>query len=86
MAISNDDLLKLVEILPEEAKQSAYDFLKFLTIGHKRPDWDEIDLLEPDDIPLSEEKERQMTKVKIASGEQPVFDNIDALFAKLDGN
>ncbi|TWH57580.1 AbrB family looped-hinge helix DNA binding protein [Desulfitobacterium sp. LBE] len=26
------------------------------------------------------------TKVKIASGEQPVFDNVDALFAKLEGN
>ncbi|KGP75615.1 XRE family transcriptional regulator [Desulfosporosinus sp. Tol-M] len=60
MAISNDDLLKLVKLLPEEAKQSAYDFLKFLTIGHKRPDWDEIDLLETDDIPLSEEEELQM--------------------------
>ncbi|EHQ89586.1 hypothetical protein [Desulfosporosinus youngiae] len=60
MAISNDDLLKLVKILPEEAKQSAYDYLKYLTIGHRRPDWDEIDLMEPDDIPLSEEEERQM--------------------------
>lgn len=39
MAISNDDLFKLVKILPEEAKQSAYDFLKFLTISHSRPDW-----------------------------------------------
>ncbi|BAE85653.1 AbrB/MazE/SpoVT family DNA-binding domain-containing protein [Desulfitobacterium hafniense] len=26
------------------------------------------------------------TKAKIASGEQPVFDNVDALFAKLEGN
>ena len=24
------------------------------------------------------------TKAKIASGEQPVFDNVDALFAKLE--
>ena len=60
MAISNEDLLKLVKILPEEAKQSAYDFLRFLTTGHKRPDWDEINLMEPDDIPLSEEEKRQM--------------------------
>jgi AbrB family looped-hinge helix DNA binding protein len=28
-------------------------------------------------------KEIEETKVKIASGEQPVFDNVDALFAKL---
>ena len=26
------------------------------------------------------------TKAKIASGERPVFDNVDALFAKLDEN
>jgi AbrB family looped-hinge helix DNA binding protein len=26
------------------------------------------------------------TKAKVASGEQPVFDNVDALFAKLEGN
>ncbi len=60
MAISNDDLFKLVKILPEEAKQSAYDFLRFLANGARRPDWDEIDKMEPDDIPLSEEEKRQM--------------------------
>ena len=60
MAISNDDLFKLIKLLPEEAKQSAYDFLRFLSTGHRRPDWDEIDQMEPDDIPLSEEEERQM--------------------------
>ena len=32
---------------------------------------------------LKEEVEE--TKVKISSGEQPVFDNLDALFAKLEG-
>ena len=31
-------------------------------------------------------KEIEETKAKIASGEQPVFDNVDALFAKLEGN
>ena len=60
MAISNDDIFKLVNILPEETKQSAYDFLKFLTIRHSRPDWDEIDQMEPDDIPLSEEEKLQL--------------------------
>lgn len=60
MAISNDDLFKLVKILPEEAKQSAYDFLKFLTNGSRRPDWAEIEKMEPENIPLSKEEERQM--------------------------
>lgn len=59
MAISNDDLKRLVEMLPEEAKQSAYDYLKYLSIRH-RPDWDEIAQMEPDDIPLSEEEEQQL--------------------------
>ncbi|SHH81928.1 DUF2281 domain-containing protein [Desulfosporosinus lacus] len=43
MAISNEDLYKLVSKLPEETKQSAYDFLEFLTAGYTRPDWDEIE-------------------------------------------
>ncbi|MPN52296.1 hypothetical protein SDC9_199952 [bioreactor metagenome] len=30
--------------------------------------------------------EIEQTKVKIASGKQPVFDNVDALFAKLEEN
>lgn len=60
MSISNDDLFKLVNILPEETKQSAYDFLRFLTVRHSRPDWDEIIKMEPDDVPLSEEEEKQL--------------------------
>lgn len=60
MAISNDDLFELVQILPEESKKSAYDFLKFLTIRPKRPDWNDINQMEPDEIPLSEEEERQL--------------------------
>ena len=31
-------------------------------------------------------EEIEATKAKIASGEQPVFDNVDALFAKLEEN
>lgn len=31
-------------------------------------------------------KEIEETKAKIASGEQPVFDSVDALFTKLEGN
>lgn len=31
MAVKTTDLIKLVELLPEEAKQSAYDYLLFLS-------------------------------------------------------
>jgi AbrB family looped-hinge helix DNA binding protein len=31
-------------------------------------------------------EEIEATKAKISSGEQPVFDNVDALFAKLEEN
>lgn len=31
-------------------------------------------------------EEIESTKLKIASGEQPVFDNVDALFEKLEEN
>ncbi|GBF12576.1 hypothetical protein [Tepidibacillus sp. HK-1] len=60
MAISNEDLVKLVRNLPESAKKSAYDYLKFLSLTHKRPDWDEILEMEPEEIDLSEEEERQL--------------------------
>ncbi|MHB1405426.1 MAG: hypothetical protein ACYCV0_07530 [Desulfitobacteriaceae bacterium] len=60
MEISNDDLFKLVKVLPEEAKQSAYDFLKYLTIRYTRPNWDKIAQMEPDDLPLSKEEEWQL--------------------------
>ena len=75
MAISNDDIFKLVNILPEETKQSAYDFLKFLTIRHTRPDWDEIDQMEPDDIPLSEEEKWQLkNKTEFVSWEDAMHE------------
>lgn len=59
MATSKQELIKLIELLPEDANQSAYDYLKYLSIRH-RPDWDEIKLMEPDSFPLSEEEERQL--------------------------
>ena len=34
MAISTRDLIELVEALPEEVKQSAYDYLQFLALFH----------------------------------------------------
>ena len=60
MSISNEDLFKLINVLPEESKRSVYDFVKFLAADHSRPDWDEIMKMEPDDIPLSEEEEKQL--------------------------
>jgi len=59
MAVSKQDLIKFIELLPDDANQLAYDYLKFLSIRH-RPDWDEIAQMDPDDIPLSEEEERQL--------------------------
>jgi len=59
MAISKRELIKLIELLPDDANQSAYDYLKYLSIQH-RPDWDEIAQIVPDDVPLSEEEERQL--------------------------
>ncbi|WP_407271663.1 hypothetical protein [Radiobacillus sp. PE A8.2] len=60
MAISNEELVEMVKQLPQSAKKSAYDYLKYLTISHTRPNWDEIMDLEPDETPLSEEEESQL--------------------------
>ena len=62
MAISNEELVDMVKKLPESAKKPAYDYLKYLTISHTRPDWDDIMHLEPDEIPLSPEEEQQLKK------------------------
>ncbi len=60
MAISNEQLFRIIESLPETAKKSAYDYLKYLVFTHSRPDWEEIMQMEPDEIELSEEEERQL--------------------------
>lgn len=60
MAISNDELFKMVEKLPDSAKKSAYDFLKFLATHQSQPDWDEISEMTPDTLPLSEEEKSQL--------------------------
>lgn len=60
MAVNKKDVIKLFDLLPEEAMQSAFDYLQFLSIRHTRPDWKEIDKLEPDTEPLTEEEIRQM--------------------------
>lgn len=48
MAINKDDVLKLFEQLPDSAQRSAYDYLQYLSIKHKRLDWNEIELLPSD--------------------------------------
>lgn len=53
----------MVKKLPHSAKESAYDYLKYLTISHTtRPNWNEIMDVEPDEIPLSAEEERQLNE------------------------
>lgn len=59
MAVNKEEAIKLFEQLPESAQQSAFDFMKYLS-DRDRPDWEEIAQLEPDQIPLSEEEERQL--------------------------
>ncbi|MDQ6595045.1 hypothetical protein E2K98_04330 [Bacillus salipaludis] len=60
MAISNEELYKMIKKLPEDAKKSAYDYLKYLSYRHSRPDWEDIMVMESDEIPLSQEEERQL--------------------------
>ncbi len=60
MAIRNEELVEMVKNLPQSAKKSAYDYLKYLAISHERLNWDEIIKLDPDDIPLTEEEKNQL--------------------------
>lgn len=59
MAINNEDVIALFEQLSEKEKQSAFDYIQYLSIRN-RPDWNEIALLDPDDIPLSDEELQQL--------------------------
>ncbi|SHF98923.1 hypothetical protein SAMN05216225_101174 [Ornithinibacillus halophilus] len=34
MAISNDELYKMLKSLPEDAKKSAFDYIKYLHLSH----------------------------------------------------
>lgn len=61
MALDKDEALKLFERLPEIAQLSAYDYLQYLSSKHDRLDWDSIEKLEPDEITLSEEEQRQFS-------------------------
>lgn len=60
MAIRNENLYKLIENLPEAAKKSAYDYLKYINHTHNYPEWEEIMQMDPDEFELSKEEERQL--------------------------
>jgi hypothetical protein len=60
VAINNEELFKLIKGLPEDAKKSTYDYLRYLFYTHSRPDWHEIREMEPKNIPLSKEEERRL--------------------------
>lgn len=60
LAVNKDHLIELFETLPISAQQSAYDFMKFLSIRNIRPDWDEIMKLDSVDEPLSVEEIQQL--------------------------
>lgn len=61
MAVNKDEILKIYEQLPEKAQQSAYDYLQYLSTKHTQLNWDEIAKLEPDEVPISEEEQRQLS-------------------------
>ncbi len=61
MVVRKEDLHHLVDQLPEQAQNTAFDFLQYLVARSDRQlTWDEIDQLEPDDEPLSEDALRQL--------------------------
>lgn len=62
MVVRKEDLLNLYERLPESEQKTVFDFLQYLVerSNKKISNWDEIDELEPDDEPLTEEELRQL--------------------------
>lgn len=63
MAIHKEDLYRMVNSLSDEDKKLAYDFMEFLIerSKNKRPkSWQEIDELESDNEPLTNEELKQI--------------------------
>ena len=60
VAINKNELLELFDQLPETAKQSAFDFMKYLSTRNVGLAWDEIAQLKPDEAPLDGEEQRQL--------------------------
>ena len=66
MVARKEDLHKLIDHLNEADRKTAYDFLRYLiNRSENNKDWDEINRLEPDHEPLSDEELRQL---KASSG------------------
>lgn len=62
MVVRKEDLHHLVDQLPEQVRATAFDFLQhLLDRSDHRLTWDEIDQLEPDEEPLSEDARRQLS-------------------------
>jgi hypothetical protein len=60
MAVDKKKLMQIFEQLPESSKQSAFDFIQYLSTKQNQLDWEDVAKLEVDAVPLSEEEERQL--------------------------
>ena len=62
MVVRKEDLHNLIERLTEPDQKIVFDFLQNLIdrSNHKSLSWDEIDKLQPDDEPLSQEALQQL--------------------------
>ena len=63
LAIRREDLYKMVDSLSNEDKKAAFDFMEFLIerSKNKKPkSWQEIDDLESDNEPLTNEEMKQL--------------------------
>ena len=60
MAVDKKKLMQIFEQLPESSKQSAFDFIQYLSTKQNQLDWEDIAKLEVDAVPFSEEEERQL--------------------------
>jgi hypothetical protein len=48
MSISDDEMVKMVKSLPQFARQSAYDYLKYLNGQYGQPPWYDIGETNPE--------------------------------------
>ncbi|MBA9088765.1 hypothetical protein D3C76_803490 [compost metagenome] len=71
MVARKEDLYKLIDHLNEGDQKTAYDFLRYLIDrSENNKGWDEINKLEPDSEPLSNDELRQLkASTEFVSGE-----------------
>lgn len=63
MAVRKEDLYRMVESLSNEDKKTAFDFIQFLAerSNNKKPQsWQDIDELDSDEEPLTDEERKQL--------------------------